>query len=245
MNKLKFFIFLLGILIAIPSCKEDACESIICLNNSTCNEGTCECPTGYTGVDCGTVDHAKIQDLLNSGVTPKTLYDDGIMLEHLYGKIYNDGIIFYLNTTTGTGLLASIEDENLNGSWGCYDVDISNLNNVTDFPLASESETKDGAKIGDGQMNTNAILAECFEEEIAAKLCRNIGAEWFLPSRDELNSMYNNLHLNGHGNFANVSYWTSTEYDGFSAWFQNFNDGFQGLRIKVETNILIRAIKHF
>ena len=32
----------------------DPCEGKTCLNGGICNDGTCACPTGFTGTDCGT-----------------------------------------------------------------------------------------------------------------------------------------------------------------------------------------------
>lgn len=40
-------------LLVFSSCKKDACEDVTCLNNSVCNDGTCDCPEGYGGLDCG------------------------------------------------------------------------------------------------------------------------------------------------------------------------------------------------
>jgi hypothetical protein len=67
----------------------------------------------------------------------------------------------------------------------------------------------------------------------AAHACINYSLngfkDWFLPSRDELNFMYGNLHLNGKGNFRNDSYWSSTAVysHGWGNRFlsQNFSDG--------------------
>jgi hypothetical protein len=52
--------------------------------------------------------------------------------------------------------------------------------------------------------------------------------DWFLPSLDELNQMYINLHQEGVGGFnTNGYYWTSSEYSTFFAWKQTFDGGNQ------------------
>lgn len=50
--------------------------------------------------------------------------------------------------------------------------------------------------------------------------------DWFLPSKNELIAMYNNLHNNGGiGNFANTDYWSSTETGATTASAYSFNTG--------------------
>lgn len=77
-------------------------------------------------------------------------------------------------------------------------------------------------------------------------------SDWYLPSKDELNLMYVNLHLNGLGNFyiGGNYYWSSTEdsdpgSSSTRAWAQNFgNLGFQYSNHKGSTS-LVRAIRSF
>jgi hypothetical protein len=65
-------------------------------------------------------------------------------------------------------------------------------------------------------------------------------SDWFLPSKDELDQMYINLHSASTplGGFSTGSYWSSSEFDGGLAWYQNFNggnqnDGYKGLTYSV------------
>lgn len=46
---------LIVVVLFITSCS-DPCEDIICLNGGICIDGTCDCPEGWTGIDCGTFD---------------------------------------------------------------------------------------------------------------------------------------------------------------------------------------------
>jgi hypothetical protein len=68
--------------------------------------------------------------------------------------------------------------------------------------------------------------------DYAARLCaeheRSGYGDWYLPSRKELDLMYNNLHQSGIGNFESDVFWTSEENNSGQAWFQNFGGGNQG-----------------
>lgn len=225
------------LLIFVSSCKKENgnCQKIDCnkgiQNLESC---LCECPSGYLGDNCQNLDLSKIQLLLNSGETPKSLYDLGVPLDSLYGKTYNEGLIFYLDTTSGYGLVAALSSYIPYSPtfWGCPLTNISAVENIIDChgnsgcmqPVPIESEP--GARIGDGITNTNAILAECTDTTNAASLCRSLGEDWFLPSRGELNLMYVNLHLNGYGDFENHSFLSSTEGQlDYHIWIQLFTTG--------------------
>lgn len=49
--------------------------------------------------------------------------------------------------------------------------------------------------------------------------------DWFLPSKDEMKAMYDNLKVFGVGGFSNSYYWTSSEYNSTSIWRINFTSG--------------------
>ena len=60
-NFLLLFLCLSGTLLLLNACEEeemmeemDPCESVECLNGGTCTDGTCSCPTGFTGTNCET-----------------------------------------------------------------------------------------------------------------------------------------------------------------------------------------------
>jgi len=38
--------------ITYTSCNKDECKDVVCNNGGSCDNGTCVCPTGYTGSSC-------------------------------------------------------------------------------------------------------------------------------------------------------------------------------------------------
>ena len=79
--------------------------------------------------------------------------------------------------------------------------------------------------IGAGAANTTAIIAGCTTAGIAAKLCDDYNgggyADWYLPSRDELNKLcINRVAIGG---FASNWYWSSSQTWDCCAYSQNFS----------------------
>jgi hypothetical protein len=71
--------------------------------------------------------------------------------------------------------------------------------------------------------------------------------DWFLPSKDELNLMYQNLKQKGLGGFSSAEYWSSSQLG--ADWqniasCQRFSDGYQLNRTKTDT-LSVRAIRAF
>ncbi len=56
MKSIKFLsvLALIFTMALFQSCEDDPCEGVTCLNDGICLDGTCDCSTGYSGVDCGT-----------------------------------------------------------------------------------------------------------------------------------------------------------------------------------------------
>jgi len=94
-----------------------------------------------------------------------------------------------------------------------------------------EGETVLRQGIGWGRENTNAIVAQNGEGKFAAKFVDEFSAngksDWFLPSRDELDVVYNASITVGAPKVLPVPYWTSSENSAKYAWYQLFQDGTQ------------------
>jgi len=109
--------------------------------------------------------------------------------------------------------------------------------------------------LGLGKQNTQKIM-EVFNNkgggfDTAARVCYDLVVngfdDWFLPSFDELNWMYGNLHKKGIGGFKNERYgyyWSSTQEMFNTAFVIDFSDGRQ-TKSDVIYAEYVRAIRQF
>jgi len=74
----------------------------------------------------------------------------------------------------------------------------------------------------------------------AKRECKELGKGWRLPTKDELDKIYNSKDLIG--NFFNTNYWSSTEYNSDYAWMQVFTHKLIAITLK-EGHINARAVK--
>lgn len=131
------------------------------------------------------------------------------------------------------GLVATTADISTSAPWGCYGTTISGA---------------DGTAIGTGNANTIAIMAGCATAGIAARLCGDLVeggySDWYLPSKDELNTLYTNRVAIG--GFANAYYWSSSQLTGDAelAWRQVFSIFSQTTNLK-NISYRIRAVRSF
>lgn len=105
--------------------------------------------------------------------------------------------------------------------------------------------------LGDGSFNTDRIITTLGKGNYAALLCANYNGggygDWYLPSKDELNLIYNNLHLKGLGGFVGDRYWSSSEDssgNGF-VWHQKFSNGYQFADDQFNLESSVRAVRAF
>ena len=147
------------------------------------------------------------------------------------------GIVFYLSGDSGLEAAPVDQDIDARVQWGCPNIDI---------PGAT------GAAIGTGAQNTAAIIAaNCSEATTAAKLAvaysLNGHQVWFLPSLDELRTLF--TQKNRVGNFlpdpaTPVYYWNSTQRTDNLVLTKAFNTGFEKDFVKSQP-LRVRVIRAF
>ena len=108
-----------------------------------------------------------------------------------------------------------------------------------------------GTEIGSGVGNTLRIVVRSnshHETDRAAQLCVALVyggySNWHLPSKDELNLIYENLYLEGVGGFYAGGYWSSSEGDVSNAWGHSFYTGLQGY-VPKHAGFRVRAVRDF
>jgi len=148
------------------------------------------------------------------------------------------GIVFYDRGSSEEGwryLEAAPAETEFTAQWGLLDTDIDG--------------TETG--IGSGKRNTQLIIATLGENGTAALLCDKMDIDgyndWFLPSKDELDLMYNNLSQKGRGGFSQKMYWSSSQgSNNLYAWRQSFIDGTQIMKYNLKNfTFSVRAVRAF
>ena len=99
--------------------------------------------------------------------------------------------------------------------------------------------------IGTGHANSDAIVAQTDHTDSAAKVCLDYTYggydDWFLPSKDELDQMYQQEGVIG--GFVS-DYWSSSEDAAGHAWLQSFGNGDQVSGDKND-GMYVRAVRAF
>ena len=159
------------------------------------------------------------------------------------GNTYQGGIIFYLEPSGCHGLIAAPTDQSMGAQFGGL-IDGSFI----DYKAY-------GSGLFEGKYNTSMINFIQGGSTSAAAICGNLSlgvySDWYLPSIEELNKMYQNIgqgqgnpSLFNVGGFAYSFYWSSTEHDKNNVWRESFNIGYQYYHPKDGTNH-VRAVRAF
>jgi hypothetical protein len=158
---------------------------------------------------------------------------------------------YKIGDTGPAGGLIFYDKGNNSGGWQYLEAAPSDIPAKL-YPTREGIDIKTERALGQGRANTQSIMREANNRGggfgWAAQACDALEVngfdDWFLPSRDELNYMYGNLHMRGIGDFKSDRYWSST-YERYSRWWcENFSDGSQG--DDYYTNQFnVRAIRQF
>jgi len=156
------------------------------------------------------------------------------------GDEHLGGIVFWVDETGLHGLICAEEDQGTSNPWSGGS---GNFN--------TEAH---GDGLGAGEMNTMIIIATQGPNvyHYVAGLCANLVVndnginygDWYLPSKEELDLMYDNLHVAGFGGFTSGFYWSSTEHDNGYSWAQLFGNGAQ-VPANKNDNLYVRAVRSF
>lgn len=176
-------------------------------------------------------DHIDNKD--NSMIGTLMKFDDG-----------SEGVVFY-DDGNGHGLVVSMTETTAYWSTSVSDVE-ELVNEPGDEIKVRDEEAEDGFVITFGNVilarglefergakETDIITANLSGEHTAASVCRENGAEWYLPSIGELSRLLSTanknlgeigpisatLYKNGGDIISRKEYWTSTERNSEEAWF--------------------------
>lgn len=141
------------------------------------------------------------------------------------GQWYHGGVVFYADGS-GNGLISTVEDQGY-CQWG------------------GEGITTSATSTTNGTSNTTKIVSKLGAGNYAAYKCDTLKMggynDWFMPSNDELDLLYQNKDTVG--TFVD-GYWSSTENTSTHAFLENFLNGFQGAVLK-GTNFYVRCIRDY
>lgn len=152
------------------------------------------------------------------------------------GDSYGGGIVFYVSEDGHHGLIAAKSDQSTGIRWHAGE-------NI------ETGATADG--VGAGKENTAKIIATQGDgSDYAAKLCAEYSVtvegvtydDWYLPSIQELNLLYQQRNVIG--DFGSEAYWSSTEYHSNFAWYLFFGNSYQYYFYKYST-CRVRAVRAF
>ena len=167
------------------------------------------------------------------------------------GDFAQGGIVFWVDETGQHGLACAKTDQNSGNAIRWYAGTFGSTHSKGDGPFAGEANTSIiiAAEIAIGDDGNSYAARICNELQITEG--GKTYGDWYLPSNEELNLMYQNKSTinttagnNGGSSFAENYYWSSTDYTTNNALHQLFSDGAQNSYEKSNAN-MVRAVRAF
>ena len=160
-----------------------------------------------------------VEQNLNNGVDILDILEANDV-NSLYGIEYNGGFIFDVNIEDGSMIVATDYSQIGSVAWG----------DVFSLDTSAEIGTGDAntQMIVDGNQNDNStdgfeFGSDDYAFKIVSDLEYNDNNDWFIPSRDSMKAIFDNVHSLGFGNFnESLIYWSSTKV-GYSPYVMGFN----------------------
>lgn len=160
-----------------------------------------------------------VEQNLNNGVDILDILEANDV-NSLYGIEYNGGFIFDVNIEDGSMIVATDYSQIGSVAWG----------DVFSLDTSAEIGTGDAntQMIVDGNQNDNStdgfeFGSNDYAFKIVSDLEYNDNNDWFIPSRDSMKAIFDNVHSLGFGNFnESLIYWSSTKV-GYSPYVMGFN----------------------
>jgi hypothetical protein len=181
--------------------------------------------------------------------TKKYVDDKAPTTHYSIGDFALGGIVFWVDETGQNGLVCAKEDQSTGVRW--YAGTYGNTQAKGDGPFSGEANTAiiiaAQVAIGDDDLTYAARICN---ELLVTESGKTYG-DWYLPSKEELNLMYQiratinaTATANGGSAFASADYWSSNESDNSNAWFQFFATGGQFSSFKY-VSLSLRAVRAF
>ncbi|MEX1191243.1 MAG: DUF1566 domain-containing protein [Brumimicrobium sp.] len=203
--------------------------------------------SGITGAD--TTNWNNKQDQLTAGTGIDITGNTISATTYSIGEFAHGGIVFWVDETGQHGLVCAKEDQSTGVRW--YAGTYGNTQAKGDGPYAGEANTSIiiAAQVAIGDDGNTYAARICNELQITEGGFTY--GDWYLPSKEELNLMYQNkttidatATANGGSGFASAYYWSSTDNSNYFTWRQTFGNGVQTSNDKSSTS-RVRAVRAF
>lgn len=195
------------------------------LTTKTVNgSGTGDFVANLTGLDIGTKYYYRAYATTSVGTAYGEEFDFTTTAPHIGDNYQGGQVLLYY----GSGEIGYVPGE-VHGII-VADIDINSTNPIKWYNSTNVVTNAISSAIGTGEQNTNLIVATQGSGNYAAKICYDLVLngydDWYLPSKDELISMYNySTVYNLTNDMIAGTYWSSTEYNQTTAYYKNCYGG--------------------